>query len=536
MERRIEGVTHQPETGAPRVQLDPAARAAGEAQPIEDDLRVISLEGDVAVIRDVRPESELPTQIEQPTAALRAPDGATQKRYSMLVAGDVASDILCLNLVLFATPLLHDIIVSTSLASVSWLVTIAGSVAWVGIFHAFGLYATRHLSSPEEIRRVVGATSVGAALLMIFGADGLSAGRAGSLGFAFLMLVSFEVVSRLSWRRYARHLRLKGLLSYRTIVVGSAHEAASVSRALIDDQRSGFFPVGRVAPEQGLEATGAPPFLGGMSDLPNIVREWGAEAIVVASPVLSAVDLDAVQQLSRREHLALRLVARVPHMLTHRLTLQSAGSLMTVAVRPAELSGNQAALKRGFDVVAGSLALVISLPLQLLIGGLIRLTSPGPVLFRQQRVTKDNREFTVYKFRTMAHGAERAMDDGGVDRTQPFFKGGDAPPITGVGKVLRALSLDELPQLWNVVKGDMSLVGPRPLPAEQVVANAELLGPRHEVRAGLTGWWQVNGRSDVSPEEAIKQDLFYIENWSLSLDLYVILRTVGVLLFRRGAR
>ena len=101
---------------------------------------------------------------------------------------------------------------------------------------------------------------------------------------------------------------------------------------------------------------------------------------------------------------------------------------------------------------------------------------------------------------------------------------------------MRALSLDELPQLWNVVRGDMSLVGPRPLPAEQVEANPELLGPRHDVRTGLTGWWQVNGRSDVSPEEAISQDLFYIENWSISLDLYVIARTVGVLLFRRGAR
>jgi lipopolysaccharide/colanic/teichoic acid biosynthesis glycosyltransferase len=136
----------------------------------------------------------------------------------------------------------------------------------------------------------------------------------------------------------------------------------------------------------------------------------------------------------------------------------------------------------------------------------------------------------------MATGADRAMDERGVDRTQPFFKGGDVPPVTGVGRVLRALSLDELPQLFNVVRGDMSLVGPRPLPAEQVEANPELLGPRHEVRTGLTGWWQVNGRSDVSPEEAISQDLFYIENWSLSLDLYVLARTVGVVLFRRGAR
>jgi exopolysaccharide biosynthesis polyprenyl glycosylphosphotransferase len=542
VERRIEDATSE-ETAASQGRLEPSPDVViDEGEVVDDGLRVISQEGDVAVIRDLAPERVAPTHpaSEQVSpldvGALRVPDGATQTRYRMLVSGLVASDVLCLNLVLSATSLLDDIVAARSLGQFSWLLAIVGTLAWVAIFHAFGLYASRHLSSPEEIRRVIGATSVGAALLMIFGAGSLSTGTSARLGFAFLTLVVLEVVSRLAWRRYARSLRQKGLLAYRTIVIGSAHDAAAVSRAMIDDERSGFFPIGRVAHEQGTDAPGSPHFLGAIRDLGAVVREWSAEAIVVASPVLSVADLGAVQQLSRREHLALRLVARVPHMLTHRLTLQPVGSLMTVSVRPAELSGNQAALKRGFDMVVGSLALLISLPIQLVIGLAIALTSPGPVLFRQKRVTKDNRAFTVYKFRTMVHGADRDMDARGVDRTQPFFKGGDAPPITGVGKVLRALSLDELPQLWNVVRGDMSLVGPRPLPAEQVEANPELLGPRHEVRAGLTGWWQVNGRSDVSPEEAINQDLFYIENWSLSLDLYIILRTIGVLLFRRGAR
>jgi exopolysaccharide biosynthesis polyprenyl glycosylphosphotransferase len=546
MERPIEESTRAGTGTHPVQQLDPA-HVDPEIDVQPEDLRVITSEGDVAVIRDLRPEAGQADVAVQPdlaveldatasAPAIHAPDGATQTRYRMLAAGHVASDILCLNLVLFVTHLLDDIVVARSLAPYSWLVAIAGTLAWVGIFHAFGLYTSNNLSSPEEIRRVVAATSVGAAVLMIFGAAGLPSGTSRQLGTAFLLLLALEILTRLSWRRYARSLRQQGLLAYRTIVIGSAHDAAAVSRALIDDVRSGFFPVGRVAPEQGVEAPGAPRFLGGMGELGVAARESGAEAIVVASPVLSVVDLAAVQQLARREHLALRLVARVPHMLTHRLTLQPVGSLMTVAVRPAELTGKEAALKRGFDMVAGSIALALSMPFQIVIGAIIGLTSPGPVLFKQQRITKDNREFTVYKFRTMAHDADREMDQNGVDRTQPFFKGGDAPPVTRVGRVLRALSLDELPQLWNVVVGDMSLVGPRPLPAEQVVANPELLGPRHEVRAGLTGWWQVNGRSDVSAEEAINQDLFYIENWSLSLDLYIIGRTVGVLLFRRGAR
>ncbi|HEY5905353.1 MAG TPA: sugar transferase, partial [Actinomycetota bacterium] len=355
------------------------------------------------------------------------------------------------------------------------------------------------------------------------------------LGFAFVMLVVLEVVSRLSWRRYARSLRTKGLLAYRTVIVGSAHDAAFVAKAVDGDDRSGFYPIGRIATEAGPDEPTAPPFLGSIADAARLIDENSVEALIVASPTLTTAELGRLQQLARRRGLALRLVARVPHMLTNRLTLQRVGPLMTVAVRPAELTGTQAALKRAFDISLASVALVLSLPIQFVVGVLVGVTSPGPVLFRQQRVTRGNKLFTVYKFRTMDRDADRIMDDRAVDRTQPFFKGGEAP-ITPVGRVLRSLSLDELPQLWNVVRGDMSLVGPRPLTAEQVWANPEMLGPRHDVRTGLTGWWQVNGRSDVSAEEAIKQDLFYIENWSLLLDLYIMLRTIGVLLTRKGAR
>lgn len=547
MERRIEDAMHDEAGSRPVQQLDPE-QVEGETDAqthvsgdvsTDNDLRVITQEGDLAVIRDLQPEPETLDEAVadgQVPPTLRAPDGATKARYRMLVAGHVASDVFCLNVVLFATNLLDDIVVARSLGAVGWLLAITGSVAWVAIFHAFGLYASKHLSSSEEIRRVVGAASVGAALLMIFGAGGLPDASEGRLGFAFAMLVALEVVTRLSWRRYARGLRAKGLLAYRTVIIGSAHDAAFVATSISEDDRSGFYPVGRIAAEHGPDEPGAPQFLGTLSDATRLVDEWSVEALIVASPTLTTTDLGRLQQLARREGLALRLVARVPHMLTNRLTLQRVGPLMTVAVRPAELTGTQAALKRAFDISIASVGLVLSLPIQLVVGVMVRVTSPGPVLFRQQRVTRGNELFTVYKFRTMDRDAERIMDEREVDRTQPFFKGGDEPPVTPVGRVLRMLSLDELPQLWNVVKGDMSLVGPRPLTAEQVGANPEMLGPRHDVRTGLTGWWQVNGRSDVSADEAIRQDLFYIENWSLLLDLYIMLRTVGVVLGRKGAR
>lgn len=206
---------------------------------------------------------------------------------------------------------------------------------------------------------------------------------------------------------------------------------------------------------------------------------------------------------------------------------------MAISLRPVHLTGTQAAIKRTFDIVISALALLLALPLMAVIAIAIKLTSEGPVVFKQDRITSGGRTFTMYKFRTMANDVNETLDEDSVDRSQAFFKATTA--VTPVGRFLRRLSLDELPQLWNILRGDMSLVGPRPLPAEQVVANLELLEPRHEVRAGLTGWWQINGRSDVDPVSSVRMDLFYIENWSLTLDLYILLKTLGAVVVSRGA-
>ena len=208
MERPIEGRRHEEAGSRPVQQLD---SAPADPQVEADELRVITQEGDVAVIRDLLPERGTTTTAEpvvepsaepiaEEAAPLRAPDGATQMRYRMLVAGHVASDIFCLNVVLFATNLLDAIVVSRSLGSAGWLLAIVGSVAWVSIFHAFGLYGSKNLSSSEEIRRVVGAASVGAALLMIVSVGGLPVASERKLGLAFVLLIVLEVLSRLAWR------------------------------------------------------------------------------------------------------------------------------------------------------------------------------------------------------------------------------------------------------------------------------------------------------------------------------------------------
>jgi len=181
-------------------------------------------------------------------------------------------------------------------------------------------------------------------------------------------------------------------------------------------------------------------------------------------------------------------------------------------------------------VVAG-LLLVLLAPLMAVIALLVRLDSPGPVLFRQVRVGKDGRKFVVLKFRTMREGAEK--------ETGPVWAVPNDPRCTRVGKWLRRLSLDELPQLWNVLKGEMSLVGPRPERpefVEEFERRVPRYGRRHKVKSGMTGWAQVNGlRGNVPIEERTKYDLYYVENWSLLLDLKIMVRTAFEVLFHKGA-
>jgi lipopolysaccharide/colanic/teichoic acid biosynthesis glycosyltransferase len=211
------------------------------------------------------------------------------------------------------------------------------------------------------------------------------------------------------------------------------------------------------------------------------------------------------------------------------------GGLVSDTVSPPKLIWLQSVIKRGLDVVLASVLLIATLPISVTIAAIIAISCGLPVLFKQKRVTKGGRPFTMLKFRTMRKDADHLLSGGHTDQTVAFFKVEGDPRITRIGAFLRKCSLDELPQLLNVFRGDMSLVGPRPLPVEQVEANRELLMARHEVRAGITGWWQVNGRNNMTPDEAVVLDRFYVENWSLALDLRILLKTPRAVLTRRGA-
>jgi exopolysaccharide biosynthesis polyprenyl glycosylphosphotransferase len=447
--------------------------------------------------------------------------------------GLVVTDLACLVLSLVLSRLsVHGWTATTSLG----FDLVAGAAVWMGIFYLFGLYPPRRVFTADELRRIAGATGLAAAFLTMV----TEAVASPTFGLALVLLLVLETTTRWIWAWYMRRLSRTGRGAVRTLVVGSEEETDALCRAILPETSS-LVPVARVrmhdeAGSMDEPRRGALPTGGEVADLPTIANTWGARCVLLASPSIDVDSYLALRRQARQAGLELRAaITNTPETPASRLSLHPTGSVVTVSVQAAYLSGLQAVLKRGIDIVGSALGLLVAAPLIALIASIIRVTSPGPILFRQQRVTKGGRVFTLYKFRTMVEGATDVINNG-MNPSEAFFKlSEERSLVTAFGRLLRRASLDELPQLWNVLRGEMSLVGPRPLPVEQVVANPILLGSRHDVRAGLTGWWQVNGRSDVGPEQAVQMDLFYIENWSLGLDLYVLLKTVGALLNRRGA-
>jgi exopolysaccharide biosynthesis polyprenyl glycosylphosphotransferase len=453
--------------------------------------------------------------------------GGALRRYREIALGLAVSDAVCVVVALVAAH--HLRYPGRPLLAGETAVLVIGPFLWLAVFQTFDLYAPQHLSAPEEFRRLIGAASVGIVVLVMASYWSKSSFSRAWVGLTWVLVLLLELVPRRWWRAYQWRLRLDGRLALRTLVVGTSAQAARLAEILAA-RASGFLPVGHVRAADRDEPSSPLPVLGGVDELDRLVREHGAECLFVAPPEISAEDMARVVWTASREEIEVRVLADLPQTLTSRLALVKVGPAIAFALKPVRLSGRQAAAKRAFDLVVASAALLLSLPLWLAIAAWVRLDSRGPVYFHQERVTKDGRVFRMHKFRTMRAGGAAL-----ADATRPFFKLEDDPRLTRAGGFLRRFSLDELPQFWNVLAGEMSIVGPRPLPVDQVAANLELLSARHVVPAGVTGWWQINGRSLATPEEALRLDLFYIENWSLALDLYVVLKTFGAVLGRQGA-
>ncbi|HEX7463902.1 MAG TPA: sugar transferase [Actinomycetota bacterium] len=408
--------------------------------------------------------------------------------------------------------------------------------ATVALFAAFRLYDAHRVTTAEEFRRVVLAVSMGVVGLATFAFLSKSSTSRLWILLSWTLALVLALSSRLLWHRHVRRARSTGRFTFRTLIVGSNEEAVQLAQ-IMERENLGFAPLGFLRTAQGSWNGYGPAALGHIRELRELIRSEEADCVFVASSSISVDEMKDVAKAVRLEGVEVRVTATLHEVLASRLSVQPVGGLMSLSLHHVRLSGTQAVAKRIFDIVVASVSLVLTAPLWVVVAAAIKLDSKGPVLFRQRRVGQHGRPFVILKFRTMEEGADAKV--GSLRHLNEsdglLFKVRDDPRVTRVGKHLRRWSLDEWPQLWNVVRGQMSIVGPRPLPAEEVREYEDWQFDRLEVRPGITGLWQVSGRSDLSSDECVRRDLFYIENWSLAYDLYIVAKTVPIVLSRRGA-
>jgi exopolysaccharide biosynthesis polyprenyl glycosylphosphotransferase len=404
--------------------------------------------------------------------------------------------------------------------------------AWMAALASAGGYAaTRVPFWPDEVRRVwLAAVGLAACLPLAAGLVGTPLDRV-SVWTVTLVMLAITSTS-LRWLiRAVDALHHGGRVGALRIVV--AGHRRGVERILTELGRGGFRGYDVVAVCD--VPPGAPDLVARMAEA---VRGSAADALLVVP--CRHLDATALRRLSwqlERTQARLLVSTSLLDVSPGRAQLAHAGGLSLVSVREARMRGASRLVKELTERALAAVALVVLAPVLLTLMVLIRIDSPGPALFRQTRTGKDGRAFSLLKLRTMHHGAEeqRPALDTLISPTSVLFKVRDDPRITRVGRHLRRYSLDELPQLVNVVRGEMALVGPRPPLPDEVARYASDVMRRLTVKPGITGLWQVSGRSDLSWEDSVRLDLRYVDNWSLGHDWLIMARTVGAVLGHRGA-
>ncbi|MGQ0521443.1 MAG: sugar transferase [Actinomycetota bacterium] len=411
---------------------------------------------------------------------------------------------------------------------------------WLAVFSHYRLYTSRFLASRlEESRRVVHAVMVSVLAIAVVGFMLKLYVARGWLVLSFLAGVATVLGERELVRRTFARLRRKGRYLRPVVIIGANTEGLALCGMLMDEPTLGYRVVGFVDADSpmGTYVYDHRPVLGAPSDACAAISAAGATSAII---VTSAVDAETCNRLARELIAAgihVELSSSLRDVAIERLSVRPLGRYPIMYVQPVRTGGWRSAAKRGFDVTASAGVLLLTTPLLVLVALAVKLDSRGPVLFRQERVGRKGERFQVLKFRTMAANAEELI----IELRQrneadgPLFKIKDDPRVTRVGRLLRRYSLDEVPQLWNVVRGQMSLVGPRPALADEMRHWDAELHNRLQVKPGITGMWQVNGRSNATFADYVRLDLYYVDNWSLWTDLAIVAKTVPAVLSRRGA-
>ena len=465
-----------------------------------------------------------------------------QRRSARRIALRVAADTIAVSTALLMASIIRFEILSASpAAKVDYaLVVLLATPTWVLLFFLYGLYEPRQVLSPvNEFKQVFHGVLSG--VVAIFLADSLFVLEL-ARGWALLTLVLGLLLvggERLAVRKMLHFLRRRGGDQRRTIIMGTNHEAKTMARMLERESWLGYRIVGFVdehAPK-GQVVMGEHAVIGSPAEVHDLVQDYDATLVLVAASAFETSKINRLFWRLQDVDADLQVTTGTIELLASRMIVQSVAGVPLLYVRRTGMDKFQRTIKRTLDVAGSAALLTVLAPFLAGIALWIKRDSEGPVLFSQVRSGRDGKAFLCYKFRTMVKDAEARRTELEHLSTGPglLFKLKADPRVTRCGAVLRRYSLDELPQLINVLRGEMSLVGPRPALPSEVEQYDDWVRNRLQVRPGMTGLWQVSGRAETSFADYVRYDLFYIQNWSLSLDLWILWRTFRAVFTAEGA-
>jgi len=415
---------------------------------------------------------------------------------------------------------------------------------WMLTFTAANVYAPKQAARLiHELQTIVVASA--AAWLGLVGALYLSYRVISRLQMIYFGVLALALIGahRVAVRGF---FKLSGGRSYdarRVLVVGTGQMGREVADMVRAYAWAGFYLVGFVStdgadsPADTDPAVPAQQIVGRLEDVPRLVAEHDISEIIIALPAETPLDIRELVYNLQQLPVNLRMVPDFFDLAFLQLQVEDFGGMPLLTLKEPALTPFQRLVKRIFDLTLTTIGLIPALPLMGIIALAIKIDSPGPVFFVQERVGEGGKIFKMIKFRTMIPDAEQRRDEVITydEEGNPIHKRQDDPRVTRVGRFLRRTSLDELPQLFNILRGEMSLVGPRPEMPWLVEKYKPWQRKRFEVPQGLTGWWQISGRADKPMHLHTEEDLFYIRNYSLWLDIKILWRTIGAVIARRGA-
>jgi len=407
--------------------------------------------------------------------------------------------------------------------------------SWSFILSSFWLYRSKRLATWQDeffdVLRAVGFSSLILATLIL-----LAEWRIFPKRFLLIFAVTsfvFLFSVRLFKRKLLKQFRLRGRNLRSVVVIGAGERGQKIVRLIKENPEIGYQFAGFV------DDIESPNILGSLSQMQQVLADNVIDEIIICLPIKTFYDrMESIAKIAEEQGITVRVYSDLFNLNLARATHGEIGEAPILSLHTTHLSEWQTFAKNTLDMSVALILLVLLAPLMLIIALLIRLTSPGPVLFIQERVGLNKRRFKMFKFRTMDINAveQQTTLEALNEADGPVFKIKNDPRVTTVGKWLRKTSLDELPQLFNILLGDLSLVGPRPLPERDFQKFNQLwFNRRFSVKPGITCIWQISGRSETSFDKWILQDLEYIDKWSLSLDLMILFKTIPAVMRGTGA-